>query len=87
MSPAMMNEMTAYIDAPNPGFSEQIGYGLGLMQLDIDGQELVGHVGQFMGSTAIAVVSPQEKYTIVVVCDLSSPKLTEVVANLQREIQ
>jgi D-alanyl-D-alanine carboxypeptidase len=87
LSPAMLKEMTVYGDAPNPGFAEQTGYGLGLMQLDIDGQELVGHVGQFMGSTAIAVVSPQEKYTIVVVCDLSFPKLTEVVADLQREIQ
>ena len=87
LSPAVMKEMTTYGEAPNPGFAEQTGYGLGLMQLDIDGRELVGHVGQFMGSTAIAVVSPQEKYTIVVVCDLSFPKLTEVVADLLREIQ
>ncbi len=86
LSPAMMKEMTTYIDAPNPGFSEQTGYGLGLMQLDIDGHELVGHVGQFMGSTAIAVVSPRENYTIVVVCDLLFPRLTDVVADLQREI-
>jgi D-alanyl-D-alanine carboxypeptidase len=86
LSPTMMKEMTAYIDAPNPGFVEQTGYGLGLMQLDIDGKELVGHVGEFMGSTAIAMVSPSEKYTIVVVCDLSFPKLTDVVADLQSEI-
>ena len=56
------------------------------MQLDIEGQELVGHVGEFMGSTAIAMVSPTEKYIIVVVCDLSFPRLTDVVADLQREI-
>jgi CubicO group peptidase (beta-lactamase class C family) len=43
LSPAMVKEMTTFIDAPNPGFSEQTGYGLGLMQLDIDGHELVGH--------------------------------------------
>jgi D-alanyl-D-alanine carboxypeptidase len=86
LSPAMMKEMTNYIDAPNPGFTEETGYGLGLMQLNIDGQELVGHVGQFMGFTAIAVVSPKENYTIVVVCDLSFPKLTDVVADLHREI-
>jgi D-alanyl-D-alanine carboxypeptidase len=86
LSPKMMKEMTAYTDAPNPGFSEQTGYGLGLMQLVIAGQELVGHVGEFMGSTAIAVVSPKEKYTIVVVCDLSFARLTDVVADLQREI-
>ncbi len=86
LSPAMMKEMTNFIDAPNPGFTEETGYGLGLMQLNIDGQELVGHVGQFMGFTAIAVVSPKENYTIVVVCDLSFPKLTDVVADLQREI-
>jgi D-alanyl-D-alanine carboxypeptidase len=86
LSPAMMKEMTAFIDAPNPGFDEQTGYGLGLMQVDIDGKELIGHVGEFMGSTAIAMVSPGEKYTIVVVCDLSFPRLTGVLADLQREI-
>ena len=86
LSPAMMKEMTTYIDAPNPGFSEQTGYGLGLMQINIDGHELVGHVGQFMGFTAIAVVSPMENYTIVVLCDLSFPRLTDVVADLQGEI-
>jgi len=57
-----------------------------LIQLEIDGKELVGHVGQFIGSTAIAVVSPMEKTIIVVVCDLSFPKLTNVVADLNREI-
>jgi hypothetical protein len=39
-----------------------------------------------MGSTAIAVVSPQDKYTIVVICDLSYPRLTDVVTDLQREM-
>jgi D-alanyl-D-alanine carboxypeptidase len=87
LTPEMMKEMTTYGNAPNPGFAEQTGYGLGLMQLKIDGQELVGHVGQFMGSTAIAVVSPKEKYTIVVACDLSFPRLTDVVADLQKEIK
>jgi len=87
LSPTMMQAMTDYIEAPNPGFSEQTGYGLGLMQMDIEGKELVGHVGQFMGATAIAVVAPDEKTTIVVLCDLSFPRLTEVVADLQREIQ
>src|SRR6266487_3352256 len=52
LSPSTMSEMTRFVSASNPGFSEQNGYGLGLMRLEVDGQELVGHVGEFMGSTA-----------------------------------
>jgi D-alanyl-D-alanine carboxypeptidase len=48
LSPPMMEEMTTFVDAPNPGFAEQIGYGLGLMRLEVDGQELIGS-WEFMG--------------------------------------
>lgn len=83
LSPATMAEMTTFIDAPNSGFSEQMGYGLGLMQLDVEGQELVGHVGHFMGATAIAMYSPNEHYAIVVTRNLSTPNLVEVLEGLQ----
>ena len=39
-------------------FEVQDGYGLGLMRIRVDGQELIGHVGEFMGSTAVAMVAP-----------------------------
>jgi D-alanyl-D-alanine carboxypeptidase len=87
LSPASMKEMTTFIDAPNLGIPEQTGYGLGLMQLEVSGQELVGHIGWFMGSTAIAMHAPDKNYTIVVTCNLSTPDLVAVVAGLQKVIR
>jgi len=87
LSPATMKEMTTFIDAPNPGFPEQVGYGLGLMQLEVEGQELVGHVGQFMGSTAIAMYAPDKDQIIVVASNLSNPDLVDVLVDLQASME
>ena len=87
LSPAPMKEMTTFIPASNPGFEAQTGSGLGLMRLEVDGQELYGHVGQFMGSTSIAMVSPDKGYTIVVTSNLSNPDLVAVLASLQEVIK
>lgn len=84
--PASMEEMTTFIDASNPGFEEQTGSGLGLMRLDVDGHQLVGHVGQFMGSTAIAMYFPDENYIIAVTCNLSNPNIIEVLVALKEGI-
>jgi D-alanyl-D-alanine carboxypeptidase len=83
LSPSMMKEMITFIPAVNPGFEAQKGSCLGLMRLNVDGQELYGHVGQFMGSTSIAMVSPDKVYTIVITSNLSNPDLIEVLARLQ----
>jgi hypothetical protein len=56
------------------------------MRIEVDGQELVGHVGEFMGSTAIAMYSPEKKYIIVITCNLSYPDLVKVLADLQENI-
>jgi D-alanyl-D-alanine carboxypeptidase len=87
LSPSTMEEMTTFINTSNPGFPEQTGSGLGLMRLNVDGQELIGHVGQFMGSTAIAMYSPDEGYTITVTCNLSNANLVEVLVDLQGNIK
>ncbi len=87
LSQSTMSEMTTFISASNPGFSEQNGSGLGLMRLEVDGQELVGHVGQFMGSTAIAMYSPDKSYLVVVTCNLSNPNLVKVMTDLQENIK
>jgi D-alanyl-D-alanine carboxypeptidase len=87
LSPSTVEEMITFIDASNPGFPEQTGSGLGLMRLKVGWQELIGHAGQFMGSTAIAMHSPEENYTIVVICNLSNPNLVEVLADLQGYIK
>ena len=83
----MMKEMITFNPASNPGLDAQTGSGLGLMSFEMDGQELIGHVGEFMGSTSIAMYAPDKGYTIVVTCNLSYPDLTTVVANLQKIVQ
>lgn len=87
LSPSAMKEMMTFVDASNPGFEPQDGYGLGLMRIKVDGQELIGHVGEFMGSTSIAMYSPDRGYLIVVNTNLSFPNLVEVVARMQESIQ
>jgi D-alanyl-D-alanine carboxypeptidase len=86
LSPASMSAMTSFIPADNPGFEQQNGYGLGLMRIELDGIQMIGHVGQFMGSTAIAMYAPEANHLIVVTCDLSYPDLVGVVAELQNAI-
>lgn len=82
-----MEEMKTFIPASNPGFPEQIGSGLGLMRLDVNGQEMIGHVGQFMGSSSIAMYAPDKGYAIVVTSNLSNPDLVAVLAGLQEIIK
>lgn len=57
------------------------------MRIKVDGQELIGHVGEFMGSTSIAMYAPDQGYLIVVDSNLSFPNLVEVVARLQQSIK
>jgi D-alanyl-D-alanine carboxypeptidase len=85
LSPATLEEMETFIPASNPGLDAQIGSGLGLMCFEVAGQELIGHVGEFMGSSSIAMYAPDKGYTIVVTSNLSNPDLTAVLASL-REI-
>lgn len=78
-----LDEMTTFIPAENPGFEVQTGSGLGLMRLEIDGHELYGHVGQFMGSESIAMYEPTQNYLIVIASNLSNLEMAEVLAKLQ----
>lgn len=87
LSPSTLEEMTTFIPASNPGLAAQTGSGLGLMRFEVDGQELIGHVGEFMGSTSIAMYAPNKGYTIVVTSNLSNPDLAAVLAGLQEIIK
>jgi hypothetical protein len=83
----MMEEMKTFIPASNPGLDAQTGSGLGLMRFEVGGQELIGHVGEFMGSSSIAMYSPDRGNTITITCNLSYPDLASVVASLQEVIK
>jgi hypothetical protein len=65
----------------------QTGSGLGLMRFEVGGQELMGHVGEFMGSSSIAMYAPDKGYTIVITSNLSNPQLADVLADLQAVIR
>jgi hypothetical protein len=56
------------------------------MRFEVGGQELIGHVGEFMGSSSIAVYSPEKGYIITITCNLSYPDLATVLASLQEVI-
>jgi D-alanyl-D-alanine carboxypeptidase len=83
LSPPSMEAMTTFVQADNPGFEAQDGYGLGLMRLNVDGHRLIGHVGEFMGSTAIAMHSPEDGYLMVLTSNLSFPDLVAPLGQLQ----
>ena len=83
VSPASLEEMTVFIDAPNPGIPEQTGYGLGLMQFEVNGKQLIGHIGWFMGSSSIIVYDPLDQIIFAVTCNLSTPDLVQVMAGLR----
>jgi D-alanyl-D-alanine carboxypeptidase len=85
--PSTMEEMKTFTPASNPGLDAQTGSGLGLMRFEVDGQELIGHVGEFMGASSIAVYSPDKGYTITITCNLSFPDLAAVVGSLQKIIK
>ena len=87
LSPATMEEMTTFIHASNPGLEAQTGSGLGLMRLDVNGQVWIGHIGEFMGSTSIAMYAPDRGVTIVVTSNLSSPDLVGILSNIQTVIR
>ena len=87
LSTASLDAMRTFIPAVNPGLDAQTGSGLGLMRFEVGGQELIGHVGEFMGSSSIAVYSPDKGYTIVVTSNLSNPDLAAVVASLQEIVR
>lgn len=83
VSPASLEEMTVFIDAPNPGIPEQTGYGLGLMQFEVNGKQLIGHIGWFMGSSSIIIYDPLDQIIFAVTCNLSTPDLVQVMAGLR----
>lgn len=77
-------ELTGFIDGTFHGVPEQIGYGLGLRRILIDGVELWGHTGLFFGYEGVALHSPKHSYTITILSGLSGIELMPLYARLQR---
>lgn len=44
-----LTQMRTFVDAPDEDVPDQLGYGLGIRHLEIDGESLVGHTGTIPG--------------------------------------
>jgi D-alanyl-D-alanine carboxypeptidase len=82
----MVDEMRTFVDAPDEDVSAQRGYGLGVRNLVIDGQHLVGHTGTIPGYSAIAMHHDDPGYTIAVLSTVSSIDQAHVFSRLQQVV-
>lgn len=78
--------MQAFVAAPDEDVPAQQGYGLGLRQLVVAGQPLVGHTGTIAGYSAVAVHHAEKGYTLVILSNLSVIDQLGLVAKMQAAI-
>jgi D-alanyl-D-alanine carboxypeptidase len=86
LADSTVEQMTAFVQAPNAGWPEKVGYGLGPEKLVINGENLIGHTGVVPGYSSIAMHNEEKRYTIVVLSNLSVIDLTELFAQIQNVI-
>ena len=79
-------EMRTFVDAPDEDVPDQLGYGLGTRNLEIDGQSLVGHTGTIPGYSGIAMHHDEPAYTIAVLSNVSTIDQSRICGALQRVV-
>lgn len=67
----VLEEMQAFVAAPDEDMPAQRGYGLGLRQLMVGGEPLVGHTGTIPGYSSFAMHNTARGYTLAVLSNLS----------------
>jgi len=77
-------QMMDTIEAPDEDVPLQIGYGLGVRNLVIDGESVYGHTGTIPGYSGIAMHNPQHRFTIVILSNVSTIEQTNIFADLQK---
>lgn len=78
-----LRSMLTFVAAPDADVRGQLGYGLGVRQIEIGGQQLVGHTGIFPGFSNVSMYSPREGHAITVLSNLSSVAVDQVIAEMQ----
>jgi D-alanyl-D-alanine carboxypeptidase len=68
---ATLNEMMNYLEAEDHDVRRQIGYGLGLRVLNIDGNILFGHTGTIPGFGAAVFYCPEKDCSIAIIGNAS----------------
>ena len=83
LSPDTVAQMIGTIEAPDEDIPLQVGYGLGVRNLVIDGESLYGHTGSVPGFSGIAMHNLERGFTIVVLSNVSTIEQTNLFAELQ----
>jgi D-alanyl-D-alanine carboxypeptidase len=66
-----LNEMTNYLQVEDHDIPGQIGYGLGLRTLNIDGNKIFGHTGTIPGFGAAVLYCPEKDYSVAIISNVS----------------
>jgi D-alanyl-D-alanine carboxypeptidase len=80
---ATVTQMKRFVEAPDKDVPLQTGYGLGIRNMVIDGENLVGHTGTIPGYSGIAMHNEHRRYTIVILSNLSVIEQTQLFTTLQ----
>jgi D-alanyl-D-alanine carboxypeptidase len=84
LSDTALAQMMTFVAAPDEDMPLQEGYGLGVRNVMLNGDSLVGHTGSIPGYSSIAMHSQEEGYTIVVLSNLSVIEQVELLESLQQ---
>jgi len=76
-------QMKTFVDAPDKDVPLQKGYGLGIRNLVIGGENLIGHTGTIPGYSGIAMHNEEKHYTIVILGDMSVIDQTQIFEEVQ----
>ena len=83
---ATLAQMKVFVEAPDADVPLQQGYGLGIRNLIIGGESLIGHTGTFPGYSGIAMHNEEKQYTIVILSNISVIGQTQLFAEAQSAI-
>jgi D-alanyl-D-alanine carboxypeptidase len=86
LAPDTVDQMIDVTEAPFEDVPLQVGYGLGVSNMIIDGESVYGHDGIVPGFSGIAMHNLEHGFTIVVLSNVSVIEQTDLFADLQSAV-
>ncbi len=83
LTDSTLAQMKTFVDAPDEDVPLQKGYGLGIRNLVIGEENLIGHTGTIPGYSGIAMYNEEKHYTIVILSNLSVIDQTHIFKEVQ----
>ena len=80
---AALVQMKEMVAAPDEDMPSQQGYGLGIRNLVLGEENLIGHTGTIPGYSGIAMHSTEKQYTIVILSNLSIIEQEQLLTDVQ----